>query len=103
MVFILYNLVNVKIKDVLRRNKNIKGILTGNEETKILQHADDTTAILANTSFVTALFRLLEDFKIVSGLKINCPKTEAMWISSSRNCKAQLFGIKWPNELIKAL
>ena len=53
----------------------------------------------------TALFRLLHDFKIVSGLKINCAKTEAMWIGSSRNnyCKAQLFGIKWPKEPIKAL
>ena len=26
-----------------------------------------------------------------------------MWIGSSRNCKAQLFGIKWANEPIKAL
>ena len=26
-----------------------------------------------------------------------------MWIGSSRNCKAQPFGIKWPNEPIKAL
>ena len=79
------------------------GISIGNEETKILQYADDTTAILADTSSATALFRLLDDFKIVSGLKINCSKTEAMWIGSSRNCKAQPFGIKWPNEPIKAL
>ena len=27
----------------------------------------------------------------------------AKWISSSRNCKAQPFGIKWPNKPIKAL
>ena len=57
----------------------------------------------ADTSSATALFRLLDDFKIVSGLQINCFKTEAMWIGSSRNCKAQPFGIKWPNEPIKAL
>ena len=87
----------------IRQNKDIKGISIGNEETKILQYADDTTAILADTSSATALFRLLDDFKIVSGLKINCSKTEAMWIGSSRNCKAQPFGIKWPNEPIKAL
>ena len=87
----------------IRQNKDIKGISIGSEETKILQYADDTTAILADTSSATALFRLLDDFKIVSGLKINCSKTEAMWIGSSRNCKAQPFGIKWPNEPIKAL
>ena len=87
----------------IRQNKDIKGISFGSEETKILQYADDTTAILADTSSATALFRLLDDFKIVSGLQINCFKTEAMWIGSSRNCKAQPFGIKWPNEPIKAL
>ena len=87
----------------IRQNKDIKGISIGSEETKILQYADDTTDILADTSSATALFRLLDDFKIVSGLQINCFKTEAMWIGSSRNCKAQPFRIKWPNEPIKAL
>ena len=52
----------------IRQNKSIKGIFIGNEETKILQYADDTTAILADTNSATALFRLLDDFKIVSGL-----------------------------------
>ena len=85
------------------QNKDIKGISIGSEETKIIQYADDTTAILADTSSATTLFRLLDDFKIVSGLKINCFKMEAMWIGSSRNCKTQPFGIKWPNEPIKAL
>ena len=87
----------------IRHNKDIKGISIGREKTKILQYADDTTAILADTSSSTALFRLLDDFKIVSGLKINCSKTEAMWIGSSWNYKAQPFGIKWPNQPIKAL
>ena len=87
----------------IRQNKDIKGISIGSEETKILQYADDTTAILADKSSATALFKLLDNFKVVSGLKINCSKTEAMWIGSSINCKAQPFGIKWPNEPIKAL
>ena len=30
-------------------------------------------------------------------------KTEGMWIGSSRKNKAKPFGIKWPNEPIKAL
>ena len=82
----------------------MKGISIGNEETKILQYADDTTAILADTSSATTLFRLLDDFKIVSGLKINCFKTEAMCMDRFfKNYKAQLFGTKWPNEPIKAL
>ena len=34
---------------------------------------------------------------------INTTKTEGMWIGSSRENKAKPFGIKWPNEPIKAL
>ena len=39
----------------------------------------------------------------ISGLKINCKKTEGMWIGSTKENKAKLPGIKWPNEPIKAL
>ena len=34
---------------------------------------------------------------------INCSKTEGMWIGSKRHYKEKTFGIKWPNEPIKAL
>ena len=65
----------------IRQNKSIKGIFIGNEETKILQYADDTTAILADTNSATALFRLLDDFKIVSGLRWMVPvfRTREVW------------------------
>ena len=39
----------------------------------------------------------------MSGLAINLSKTEGMWIGSSRGNKTKPFGIKWPNEPIKAL
>ena len=39
----------------------------------------------------------------MSGLEINCTKTEGMWIGSSKENKAKPFGIKWPNIPIKAL
>lgn len=59
--------------------------------------------IFVDISFVIVFFRLLDDFKIVFGLKINCFKMEVMWIGFLRNCKVQFFGIKWFNELIKVL
>ena len=85
------------------KNLAIRGIMIGNEETKLLQYADDMTAVLSDRNSAQAPFDLLEVFKKPSGLVINTTKTEGMWIGSSRQNKAKPFGIKWPNEPIKAL
>ena len=66
----------------IRQKETIKGITIGTEETKLLQFADDTTAVLADKSSAARLFELLNKFEILSGLKINCSKTEGMWIGS---------------------
>ena len=62
----------------IRQNSELKGIVIGKEETKLLQYADDTTATLSDKNFATALFKLLDLFKSVSGLMINCTNTEGM-------------------------
>ena len=49
------------------------------------------------------LFELLDRFRCISGLKINCSKTEGMWIGSLKESKEEHFGIKWPKIPIKAL
>jgi len=71
--------------------------------TKLLQFADGTTAVLADTSSAARLFELLNKFEILFALKINWSKTEGMWIGSRRHYKEEPFGIKWPDEPIKAL
>ena len=63
---------------------------------------DNTTAVLSDVNSACILFKLLDDFKL-SGLAINPSKSEGMWIGSSRGNKTKPFGIKWPNEPIKAL
>ena len=87
----------------IRQKESIRGITIGTEETKLLQFADDTTAVLADTSSAARLVELLNKFEILSGLKINCSKTDGMWIGSKRHSKEKPFGIKWPDEPIKAL
>ena len=85
----------------IRQNSEIKGIFIGKEETKLLQYVDDSTAVLSDKNSATALFKLLDFFGSVSGLKINCTKTEGMWIGSARHSKSKPFGIKWPDEADK--
>ena len=87
----------------IRQNSNIKGIYIEEQETKLLQYADDTMAILADTNSPKVLFELLDRFRNISGLKINCSKTKGMWIGSLKESKEEYFGIKWPNIPIKAL
>ena len=79
----------------VRNQENIKGINMNGLETKLLQFADDTTAVLSDLNSVRALFKLLESFEKVSGLKLNVTKTEAMWIGSLRNCEEEPLGVKW--------
>ena len=78
----------------IRSNVLIKGITICNEETKILQYADDTTAVLSDTNSAQSLFD--------SGLKVNGSKTEGLWIGSLKYNDIKPFGIKWPDEPIKA-
>ena len=87
----------------IRQNSKINGITIEKEETKLLQYADDTTAVLSDINSAHTLFKLLDDFKKLSGLAVNPTKAEGMWIGSLREIKAKPLGIKWPNELIKAL
>ena len=62
----------------LRQHSDIKRIYIEQQETKLLQYAGDTTAILANTISAKVLFELVHRFQNISGLKINCSKTEGM-------------------------
>ena len=79
----------------VRTQENIKGIEIDGMETKLLQFADDTTVFLSDLNSAKALFKLLDYFEKVSGLKLNVEKTEAMWIGSDINREDTLFGVKW--------
>ena len=86
----------------IKTNTDIQGIKIGNEEFKLVQYADDLTVFVPNIECAQLVFRLLDQFRSCSGLKVNYTKTEAMWIGSSRECTATPLGITW-RKSVKAL
>ena len=93
--------------EAFRRNNNIRGITINDNEIKLSQYADDTTLTLdSSEQSLDESLRLLDIFESVSGLRLNCSKTEAMWIGSKANCVLRLDpekNFKWPKEKVKTL
>ena len=76
-------------------------------EIKISQYADDTTLILDGTKkSLTSSLQVLDDFKTISGLKLNNRKTEVLWIGANAGRKDILCpekDLKWVTDKVKAL
>ena len=69
----------------LRRDNEIKGISVGNVECKISQFADDTTMILGGSQVsLERSLALLDSFGQLSGLRVNCEKTEVLRIGCKK-------------------
>ena len=69
----------------IRGDNEIKGISVGNVECKLSQYADDTTMILdGSKTSLERFFALLDSFGQPSGLRVNCEKTEVLWIGSKK-------------------
>ena len=64
----------------LKNDESIKGINVETKEIKITQYAYDTTVFVRDKESVEQLLRLLDEFKLISGLEINTSKTVAMWV-----------------------
>lgn len=70
---------------LIRNTKNIKGIKIENVEYKISQFADDTSLLLDGSDIsLNTVMQLLHKFALESGLKINCDKTNLIWIGSKK-------------------
>ena len=71
---------------MLRKNKNVKGISINRKEFLLSQYADDTQIFLDGTEkSLQETLRVLDNFYVISGLKINIEKTKAIWIGSLSN------------------
>ena len=95
------------LAEKIRKNETIKGITVSENEIKVSQYADDTTFILhgSKESLICAL-QVLENFILVSGLKLNNRKTEALWIGAYKDRGDKLCpgkNLKWIKQKGKAL
>ena len=71
--------------------------------TKISQFADDTTLICRDTDALKESMKVLNDFRDISGLRLNKKKTKAMWIGSSKGNRSKPMGFQTYQEPIKTL
>ena len=74
----------------IRLNKDIKGIPVEMVEIKLSAFADDLTLFLKDVASARRTFTLIEEFSILSGLKMNKSKCEALWLGQTKTEKTFL-------------
>ena len=75
----------------IRQDPKITGFKIGNWQHKLDMYADDLTCYLdGSESSLKNTIAILENFKEISGLKINLGKCKATWIGKQRFSKAVL-------------
>ena len=93
--------------EAFRKDEKIRGITVKAKNIKLSQYAGDTTLILdGSIESLEESLRLLDLFGEVSGLRLNCSKTEALWIGAKVNSDLKLCpenNFKWPKGKVKAL
>ena len=67
--------------------QSIKGVCIDSAETKLSISADDLTVFTANKTSFDKLMKVLEEFRVCSGLKINKEKTEEYWLGKATQKK----------------
>ena len=99
----LFILVAEILAHKIRENEQIKGVTINNFEHKICQYADDTeTVMLFEEKSLSELFKLMENFEKISGLKVNSDKTEIMKIGKAKNFQQEFlpqYMFKWTTNI----
>ena len=74
----------------------MKGISVGKVECKLSQYSEDTTMTLDSSQApLERYFASLDSFGQLSGLRVNCEKTEVLWIGSKKGCALEKKSLKW--------
>jgi len=80
----------------IKQKSGIQGILHEGHNFLISQFADDTSlAIVGNAGNIHRCFNVLKEFEMVSGLKVNVNKTEALALGTFVNIRLDNLNINW--------
>ena len=83
----------------IRQSSECRGIkVSQNVEAKITQFADDTTLVYHDIEALKKNVNILDDFRKISGLKLNKKKTKALWIGSAKGNKTRPLGFHFPQD-----
>ena len=90
--------------NAIRKSSDIKGIdIVPRKTVKLAQYVDDTTIFVKDDLSIHNLFKLLDKFESLSGLRINQSKSELLWLGSSRQRKDKILNLKLSEEPVYAL
>ena len=70
---------------VIRKDTAVKGVQFENSEIKQILYADDISLFVKDTNSINRLQYLFEEFRKVSGLKINKGKTNFLWMGKDND------------------
>ena len=92
----------------IRNNESIEGIIlpniTGDATNtlnilKLAMYADDVTLFLKDQHDLERVMQIIDDFSVISYLKMNKNKTEAMWLGSMKNSTDEFCNVQWKTQL----
>jgi hypothetical protein len=87
----LFNIVLEVLPRVIRQQKEIKGIQIGKEEVKLSLFADDMLVYLSDSKNSTSeLLNLINNFRKVSGYKINSNKPVAFLYTKDKQAEKEI-------------
>ena len=91
------------LSNKLRQTTEINGINLFGNEVKISQFADDTNLFCTDIISVENSLNKVNNFGVISGLKLNVKKTKAIWLGKWSKNKTTPLQLQWVNKPVKIL
>ena len=87
----------------LNNNDNIQAFEFSGKQIKYTAYADDITCFCRNIQSMKMVFKVFEEFSIISGLYLNKTKTEGIWVGKDRHNGEKTNDIHWADKSIRIL